>query len=256
MSMVGQALLMTVARALSGQTWAGDAVLEQPIDPVVEVLRKDDGTGKPVLAVYVEQVEGSPVGLETQAGPQSVTLKVIIYVPQSWRQVGAGVVFENEGVGLSLNVIARQIDRALHTGNEAWVDILRTLAKAADEKKSRYLLIEIENGLRIPAMEISYRFSSTVNEPEFGCALYGGWLKLDAALRAAGETAVADIMKDLIVAPEGLPDYRQFQISRNISDQALRSTGLAPMATQEDGSVPVLGNAEIDIEIDVTAPGQ
>ncbi len=262
MSMVGQALLMIVARTLSGQT-AAAAVVEQPVEPIVEVMKRSGGSGQPVIAVYVESSESSPVGLETQSGQVETILKVIAYTPPSWRVGDDGVVFENEGTALGLNILGRQIDRALHYGNESWVKLFRGFAKHIDARKTRYLLIEIEDGIRIPAIEISYCFKRTVQEPEIGVPLFGQWLQLDTALRAEGETAVADMLKSLIESPAGLQPWQQYQMARNLTDAAFMATGSSPVmidgefvVDEETDALPPL--EEVDAqpdEIDIVAPG-
>jgi hypothetical protein len=260
--MVGQALLMIVARTLTNQT-AAAAVVEQPVEPIVEVMKRSGGSGQPVIAVYVESSENAPVGLETQSGEAETVLKVIAYTPPSWRVGEDGIVFENEGTALGLNILGRQIDRALHYGNATWVSLFRGFAKHVETRKTRYLLIELEDGIRIPAIEIAYSFKRTVQEPEIGVPLFGQWLLLDTALRAEGETAVADMLKSLIESPAGLVPWQQYQMARNLSDAAFMSTGSSPVmldgeyvVDEETGEPPLL--EEVDAEpdqIDIIAPG-
>jgi len=261
--MVGQALLMIVARALTGRTAAGAHVLEQPVEPIVDVLKHSDGNGAPSIAVYVESSESVPSGIETQSGPVETVLKVIAYTPPSWRTSGDDIVFENEGIGLGLNILGRQIDVALHTGNETWVRLFRGFAKHINARKTRYLLIELENGVRIPAIEISYYFKRTVQEPEIGVPLFGSWLQLDTALRNEGETAVADLLKSLIESPTGLQPWQQFQLARNLTDKAFAATGSSPVmfgdvfaVDEETGEIPTLVDVDAQPdEIDIVAPG-
>lgn len=261
MSMVGQALLMIVARALDGQT-AATSVLEQPVEPIVEVMTRSGGSGQPVIAVYVESSESSPPGIETQSGPVETVLKVIAYTPPSWRVGEDGVVFENEGTALGLNILGRQIDVALHYGNETWVKLFRGFAKHIDARKTRYLLIEIEDGIRIPAIEISYCFKTSVFEPQLGVPLFGHWLKLDAALRGAGEDAVADMLKLLIENPTGLQPWQQFQMATNLSDKAFAAMGDAPILNngefvvdEETAETPTLGEVDaVPDSIDLVVP--
>jgi hypothetical protein len=248
MSLVGQALLMVVARAVSGRTWAEDRVLEQPINPLELILRKDAGAGKPALAVYVEQVEGEPVGLETQHGAQTIILKAIAYVPPTVTVVEGEETlrFDDSGAGLVLNVLGRQVDTALHAGDATWVGLFRNFALNVKERKARFLLIELEDGVRVPSIELAYTLT-TVPEPEMGQALYGAWAALDAALRdeSEGTAIVADIFKGLIENPVDLPAYARLQLAGNYTDAAYMAIGLAPLATDDEEAV---GLQEVDVE--------
>ena len=263
MSILSQAMITITARALHNRTAAMASVMEQPVDPVVESLRRSDGEGKPTIAVYVESSEGSPVGLETQNGRVELVLKVIAYTPPSWRKEGEEIVFEGEATGAGLNILGRQIDVALHTGNETWVKLFRSFAKHIDSKKIRYLLIEVENGIKIPAIEIAYDIKGIVFEPQIGVPLFGAWVKLDTALRADGDAPMADLIKSLIEEPTGLQPWQQFQMAHNLTDNAFISTGHSPVQIDDEfvvdedtDALPPLENVDAEPdEIDLVVPG-
>lgn len=254
MSLVSQALVTVVRKALTGRTWAAGNVLEQPVDPLAEMIR--DGQGEPYLAIYSEQTKGEPTGTETQSGVRQVKLKLIAYVPPKVvvEQDEVSFEFDNTGAGLLLNLIGRQADAALHYGNSTWVDLFRKFVLRVEKVETRYLLIELENGVRVPALEACYEVQS-VPEPEFGKPLYGAWLQLDTTLRVTTEGAkVADMFKALIESPADLPDYQQFQMSTNLSDAAFRSTGLDPLAVDDEGAPPTVDDVGADPDIDVGVP--
>ena len=254
MSLVSQALLTVVRKALTGRTWAAENVLEQPVDPLAAMIR--DGQGRPYLAVYSEQTKGEPSGTETQSGVRHIKLKLIAYVPPKVmvEQDEVSFEFDNTGAGLLLNLIGRQADAALHYGNTTWVDLFRKFVLCVEKVETRYLLIELENGVRVPALEACYDVQS-VPEPEFGKPLYGAWQQLDTALRATPEGAkVADLFKALIEAPADLPDYQQFQIATNLSDAAFRSTGLDPLAVDDEGVPPTTNDVDADPDIGIGVP--
>lgn len=256
MSLVGQALLMVAARAISGQTWAEDRVSEQPIDPLTTVIDADGGAGKPAVAVYTESVESDPRALETQRGEQTATLKIVAYLPPkiTVTEGETELSFEHKGAGFALNVLGRQIDRALHHGNAPWVNMFRKFASRIVEKKLRFLLIELEDGVRIPSLELTY-VTACIAEPEFGKALFGYWVEFDTLLREDTEEAtLADVIKALIETPSDLPGFEQFQMTNNLTDSDMIAIGLAPMATDEDGEEVTLTEVEIDGEMPVVGP--
>lgn len=242
MSMVGQALVMIAARTIKGRTWAGDRILEQPVDPIDQMLRGDEKKGRPFIGVYFESSKSEPIGMETQRGMSELVLKLIAYIPPEVTIVENGVELrmQDSGAGLALNVIARQADAALHFGNETWVDLFKGFVPSVTGRRVRFILIELEGGLRIPAIECQYELN-TVSEPEFGRELYGYWKKLDDALRAEGleGAAVADMFTRMIKDPGDLTDWEQFQMTTGLRNEAFSASGLAPLAIDDSDAVDI-----------------
>jgi len=257
MSVVGQALVMVLSRALKGRTLAGQRVLEQPIDPITELFPESASKGNPVIAVYCQESEGNPIALETQRGPTKVTIKAIGYIPPvvEIQDEALTVKFENSGSGFVLSAMARQIDAALHVGNLTWVRLFRRLACSIESRKSRFLLIELENGVRIPSIEVEYQIEA-VQEPEMGVPLFGAWLDMDAGLRAEGPEGVivADMLKGLIEKPFDLPEHLVWQNSVNLTDAAAITSGLGPIVLDDDGNPIPLAGATNDVEIEIVPP--
>lgn len=239
--LVAQALVMALSRALKNRTWAEARVFEQSVDPIDGLLNGPD-KGKFALAVYVESAEGEPSGRETQNGSTKISFKVVAYMPPRVEvtEDDEVLVFEHQGAGFSLMTIARQIDLALHYGNETWVKLLRKLIVSIQERRTRFLLIEIENAIRIPSIEVLYE-ATCVAEPEMGAPLYGAWVDFDTALRAE-DADLANIVKRLITEPADLPSWEQFQVATGLTDAGMSAMGLSGFmdASTEDGDVPVL----------------
>jgi len=261
MSLISLATRAIFQEMLRNRTWAEDRILDQPIDPVQEVLRGADERGKPVIAVYTSKAEGKPTGLDTQGGVQEIDLMVYAYLPPRKIELPDSVTFEidNTGAGLALNVMGRQVDAAQHYGNADWVKLWRKFVLSIESRTDRFVLVEIERGLPVPCLEIQYRLRA-VAEADFAKPLYGAWKELDTLLRAStvpGSADLANLMKGLIESPANLFDYEAFQLNHGLTDNAFMSTGLAPLATKDDRSVP---NAdEIDArpdEIKLVGPGK
>lgn len=252
MSLTGQALVIIVSKALAERTWAESRVLMQPVDPIVAVLKSDASAGNPHIAVYAEKVEADGLALETQRGCQEVTCKIIAYFPPAVTIIDgeAELDFSGDSAGLGLSLMGRQVDAALHYGNQDWVDLFRKFALKMKDRKARYILVELENGVRIPCLELEYCFD-TLPEPEFGRPIYGHWLELDTKLRETSQGAqLANLFKALIEEPTDLPDWAQFQMATNLTDAAFATTGLNPLATDDDNEeVPLV---DIISEPDVT----
>lgn len=263
MSLINQAVLIAVRRMIENRTWAGNRILEQPIDPIADLLAPGEGQGMPILAVYIEKTQGKPVGRQLQGGPQSVDLKICIYVPPSRMEAPGGLEFviDNTGASKALNFIARQVDAAFHYGNAEWIALFRKLVTGMEDKTTRFVLIEVENGEvgnagRIPSLEISYALKA-VEDAEFGKPLYGAWLELDRLLRQTGEGAdLADLIRGMIETPGDLPGYARFQANYGLSQGDMIAIGLAPLVVNPDGSVPILNDVDFPIDPRIVPPEQ
>ncbi|TIS37508.1 hypothetical protein [Mesorhizobium sp.] len=262
--MIALATRVVLARLLAGRTWAQNPILDQPLDPIEEILRSPNAKPKPVIAIYTSEAKGKPVGLETQGGRQNVRTNIYVYLPPSKIELPDSVTFsiDNVGSGLALNTIGRQIDRAMHLGNAAWVKVWRRFVTCIDEKTSRFVLVEIQSGVKIPCMEIVYELDC-VADADFSRPLYGAWLELDTLLRADGAGSegelLADHIKWLIEEPEGLLDYELFQANFGLTDAAFEATGLAPLPGSidaEDGSVPDLEDVDAPQQGEIVPPQQ
>jgi hypothetical protein len=239
MSLVAQALVALTHYVLDGRTWADDRIQEQPVDPIGDLLEQASGAQKPVLAVYVESSKVDVDGRETQGKKGELDLKVFVYISPGTTELPEGTVFTLDGrkAGLTLNVVGRQVDASLHFGNPEWIAVWNRFVVNVEERMVRYMLVEIENGARVPTMEITYR-CCTIPDPDFGKPIYGAWLAFDSALRAAGgdKILLADLIKGMIENPIGLPDYQDLQANFGLTDAALAATGLGPVpgAVDED----------------------
>jgi hypothetical protein len=259
-SLISLATRVVLARMLDGRTWAQSPILDQPLDPIEEVLRAASGKPKPVIAIYTGEAHGQPTGLETQGGCQKVKTIVYAYLPPSKIELPDVVEFtiDNVGSGLALNTIGRQIDAAMHFGNSAWIAVWRRIVVKVDNRVARFVLVEIDKGVKVPCMEVVYDLDC-VAEPDFAKPLYGAWLQLDSLLRADGAGSegemLADHIKGLIENPAGLQDYEVFQGNFGLTDAAFEATGLAPIITENDGSVPDLEGVDAPMDVEIITPG-
>lgn len=245
MSLVAQALCVVAQNLVMGRTWAGDDVLLQPVYPIDEVMREGREPA-PVVAVYSEHSKANVEGRATQGRSNSVDLKFFVYnAPGTNRVVIDGsevleVDLDTNNAGITLNVVARQIDAALHTMVPLWSECWRKMVVKVDDRDIRYVLIEIENGVKIPAAEIGYSISA-IPDPDFGAPLTAAWQALDAALKTTAEgTKLAKLFELLIVDPLGLPAWQQFRDNFALTDGGLAGSGLGPYqgVTLPNGDVP------------------
>lgn len=264
MSLIALATRVILVRLLTSRTWARKPVLDSPLDPIEEVLRAADAKPKPVIAVYTSESKGKPVGLETQGGKQNVRTAVYVYLPPSKVELpdGVGFAIDNVGSGLALSTLGRQIDAAMHLGDTPWLKVWRRFVTCIDEKTSRFVLVEIQSGVKVPCMEVIYELDC-VADADFAKPLYGAWLDLDTLLRADGAGSegelLADHIKGLIEKPQGLQPYEVFQANFGLTDAAFEATGLAPLSgaiNPDDGTVPLVQSVDAPQQTEIVPPQQ
>lgn len=247
MSLINQAVVHIAANCLADQTWAVDRVFPQPVDPIGEVLRSSSEKQRPVVAVYVDSAEFDVEGHQTQGSSSNIELKVFVYVAPGRVQLPDDVTqfkLDTTTAGLTLNLMARQVDQALFHHESTWNDVWRKFCSKVTRRTIRYMLVEVEDAVRIPTMEITYSIVASP-DPNYGSPLKPGWVMLDEILRTSAEGAVlADLFKGMIEGPGGIPDYQILQTNFGLSDAALASTGLAPFdpasVDPDTGNTPLL----------------
>lgn len=248
MSLSAQALVYIARKAIiAGNTWAGDNVVEQPVNPASNWYRNGKfEMQSPSVAVYYERADGIGPG-----DVQNLDLMVYVYLPPSGIKLPDGVAFQPsvESAGLTLNIIGRQIETALLHGNNIWGDLFRKFKTGDVKKSSRPIIVEIENTVRVPAIELQFEFAC-MPDPDIGVLVASRptWAMFDAALRAEGNIVVADIFRALIENPLGLPEYRLLQLQHGYTDESVATIGLGPAATGATligGSLPILNDVDI-----------
>lgn len=227
LSLVNRFLLKKI---VTDMTWAEDKIYEQPLDPIMDVMKEGAASKTPVIAIYTQEASADePVGLGEQFNVHSLTCMIYIYLPPKVT-VSEGEVsleIDNHGAGLALDVVARQVFASMHHGNDAWISIWRKFALRFEKIKQSFVLHEIENGTNIPVMEIRLELS-TVAEPSYGTPLYGAWLALDTKLREGGDpeqVQLADIIKAMIETPADLEPLDLIKMQFGLTDDGAAASG-------------------------------
>lgn len=247
MSLIAQALCITAQNMVKGQTWAADDVLLQPVYPIEQVM-EEGREARPVIAVYAESSKFDGFGRGSQGVKAVVEIKFIVYNSPGLNRFSIDgvetleITVDTETAGLTLNVVARQIDSALRKNTPLWADCWRKMVVNIKDRDVRYILIEIENGVKIPAVEIGYTVES-IPDPDVVEELYGAWALFDTALRSTDEgVLVAELFKSLIVASAEIPDWQRFRDNFALTPAGLQATGVGPYrgVTLLSGEVPPL----------------
>ncbi len=250
MSLVAQALSVTAQNLIIGQTWAGSDVLLQPVDPIGEVLQKQNRDPVPVVAVFVENSMFGVEGRATQGNSSKVNLKVFVYLSPAKREYTSGegedmISFEldQNTAGLTLNVMARMIDAAFHVQENDWTKVWKKMVRSVDGRDVKYVLVEIESpAIRIPVVEISYAINS-IPDPDFGVPMTEGWQLFHDALQSSQEGQIlAKLFKHLIENPKDLQEFEQIRNNFGLTSAGLEAAGVGPYqdVTTEAGAIPPL----------------
>jgi hypothetical protein len=245
MSIASQAIITTARKLITGATWAGTNVEESPIDPVDGLVNKAaEGEVLPYIAVYIERMTAKDDG-----GAGDADLKVYIYLPPNRVKMPDGEAFSpsRKNSGMTLNIITRQVENALAKTVEPWSEIWRKLVLSIGDRTYRQILIEHESGVRVPAVELSLALT-VLREPEIGSPLSQTYQLLDAALRANGDEAVADVFKAAIENPADLESYQDAAMQLHMTSAAIEGLGIGPVtpdAVDEEGAIPVLADTDL-----------
>lgn len=249
MSLVSQALVITTAKVLAGRTWAGDQILRQPVDPISSVLRAAPEMQRPTIAIYVDRGLYTGDGRQSQGRQSMQDLKIFVYIPNGEYAGEPGYKFDTSNAGMALDFMARMVDAAFHFDEaeddpNSWVKIWKKFASRIEERDIRYVLVEVDNGVRVPTAEITYKLVCAP-DPAFVGNSGTAFEMFEAKLRTGTPESVrlADLFALMIKNPSTMPDYRALQTNFGLTDVALQATGLAPQdlaSTDTDGNTPGL----------------
>lgn len=247
MSLVALAARLILVEALKGKTWAGDGVLNAPLEPVADLLDADGS--KPMITVYTGMQKSKPVGRDLVSGEVGHTLEIVtqVYIPpgDAEGEDVSGINVQRGGAALAIDIVWRQIVAAIQVDLGDWATLWRKLIVSYEDFDSRPVLLEVENGMRVPCREVSL-VCRTLPEPAFGVALNPFWSALDVKLREGSteeepteHSRVADMISALITKPDDMPEWHKTMALMGWSRGAVEAMGLVPMAV-EDGEDPVM----------------
>ncbi len=255
MSLVNQAVVMATYYCLKNRTWAADKVFRQPVDPIEQVLRAAEEDQKPVIGVFMEQSRFKHDGRQTQGSKNEAELKIFVYVAPGKVDLPDEVAFvlDTNTAGLTLDIMIRQVDACFHVGDEAWMQIWRKFVPVVKDRQIRYMLIELEEGVKVPTAEICY-YLDTVPDPDFVGTMGVAWEMFDTKLRTMGQEAItyADIFKNAIIDPSTVPDYAALIANFGLTREAAAATGLYPYdinSVDAEGNTPELTEVDADGQI-------
>lgn len=245
MSLVSLAVRHVAQRLLAGNTWAGGNVFDSPIDPL-ETWGFETGDIQPRISLYTTERDLETHGRQTQGKQTKLSLAFNIMVPPKViiEREGGEVDIEFDtrlaGGGKILDLLGRQIERAIHFGDPTWVEIWNIFVTKIDGVKSKPLVYRIGDDVEIPVISNVYELTCSP-EPAFGeSALTQGWVKLLDAMKADPKSEPdARLIEELIASLEGLLNWEQARHQMGWTVEEARVAGIAPAdpTTTDDAAI-------------------
>jgi len=247
-------LRLATVLSLRGRTIAGDRVSDSAIAPVDQRFQDER---QPAVVVYTDDFAADQIeGRDLLTGQRSIQLSIeIVVADQSVREVegddGAETEISvtipetDEGLELQLDLLQRQVIRALQVDAGPWSELWRSLiAKVRKIEGQRGA--GLKEGVRFAARQLVLTVEPLA-EPGFGEPVSGVWRRfLD---RLALEPGLADLVPILEreIAGEPMTDWRVAQGLLGLTREGIEGIGLAPPfeALPEEGA-PLLTQITID----------
>ena len=242
MNLCSLAVRLAAVGALTGATWAGDRVRNQPIDPLAEL----EGSKQPLIAVFTGDSLNKPEASDWLAGDRTIDVVIQVYIPTEV-QMGDGATVDglDKGGEIVIEIVGRQIEAALLRGENAWAELWRAFVLKVHDANSRPYLIAPEKGPRIIAREIILSVD-TLASPAFG-APQGAWADLISAIDSDPSLAgLATLIDAAIRGGAALPDWKTAATQLGLRFGVARGIGLAPADTTETGTAVLAGTITID----------
>ncbi len=221
MGVVSFALRTAICKTLRGSTIAGPHVYDSPVEPL-DMVTGPNATGAPVIAVFVSEMKKNSVqGRDVAGASAEAEVTIQIYAPAEFNMsmlAADGSPIEvrvgGEGIAVALDFAERQIERVFAMSDTEWGKLFRRLITSYANVHSMRILVRVgdaQNGVNIPMAELTYT-CKTIFEPAYSSEMDALWQQIYDAL-AADEAyeGIAEMLKALIEAPEGVADWRLLQ---------------------------------------------
>lgn len=237
-----------LVKLLRSRTWAGSRVLNSPLEPLEELLSGD--VVRPMIAVFSGTYKGDVTGRELTGARNDLDIIIQLYIPPvtddgDGSTLGGWRPDPMRGAAPALDILWRQVVCCLQAESGSWNTIWTGVVARYTKVDSRPILIEGDQGIRIPCREITLS-CVTISDPPLGEPLYGTYAAFEQALRDGGDAGLADVFKAAAEAPSNLPDWRLAMAAMGWSATATAAMGLVPSVTDDSGDPVVLTNVTID----------
>jgi hypothetical protein len=227
-------LRATTRKALMGRTWAEGRVFDSAITEIDQTVME---TRRPLIVVTTDDEEGQVDGRDILGAMRSLDLVIEVAVATFVRTEDGGVTITlpdtDEGLEVTVDLMCRQVIRALQSATGEWPALWRRLVPAVRTVSQRRGA-DAKNGIRFAARQIVLTVTSLADpltlpgEPVDGDVF--------AAFLALAETddEIAPLAQVIRAAlTDDVPDWRLAQALLGLSDPEADMMGLAPIPAGE-----------------------
>lgn len=254
MSLINLVFRNLTVLALTGQTLAGPEVRSSVLIPLNELAEHPP---VPMIAVFTDtaraddtQIDGNDLFNAKIGVSLALEIACVGKVPtKDQKGIETFIPETDEGMEMTIDVIARQAIAVLQGGTSTWAKLWRDC-----RVKTRSLTAErgasIEKGVRFAARRIELTMV-LLSDPILGAALTAFWNECLAAFDADDRTKNLARMLRKLVEGEDVPDWRVWQAELGLADAGIRGIGVAPIegAEADDGGTrPALELSVDDID--------
>jgi len=253
--------------AVRGRTWAGDRVVNQPLDPIDGLISREPTFG-PLIAVYSTDSEFKVTGQDMTGGTPNLGLAVAIYCPQSANIDIDGTELNVKGsgglAGFVLDTVAYQIRQALVSPTNKWGRLWAKFVPKISSFAIQPPYVEqgdkVRLGVRIMVIEFT-----PINDPTIGRPMTDTWKMLhDMMIEEPTLAPIAPILKSSIEDFEvDIPDWARVIMQLGLDDEAALNAGLRPLLVDDPlaaeiisggGFYPEGGDPDTDTPITESEP--
>lgn len=252
MSLARLMMRIAAARAIHGATLAEGRVFDSAVEPLDQTISAER---RPIVVVTTDDVETELKGRDLFAG--DVACALVFEAAIAARSEIAGkdgegdpvtitIPHTDEGMEFALDLIERQIIRALTNPHSAWAKVWRSFVPRIKGRFSRRGA-SVEHGVRFAARQIVLT-CDLIADPAQGAEVSStsAW---GAALAAfAADEALAPLVGVLRAEIEGdepLADWRRAAAMLGIELEVADALGIGPVLDMDDDPEPL---AEIEVD--------
>jgi hypothetical protein len=247
MSLVAFAIRMCLQKALIDKTIAEDRVFDSMVTPL-DV--KSDEMRLPIITVCTDDDQATTRNFELNT-PDTRELDVIVELALASAvtidgEVQVTIPQTDAGLEASLNIMHRQVYRAVMDDADPWAALLREFLCSVGKVLVRRGA-GADKGVRFAARQIIFN-ANPLFEPWFGAApeADGVWDRLLTLMAADPELDdLARALRASLIG-EPLPDWRVLQTSLGMSRLAISAIGLGPLDATQTGAEATAGQGGLD----------
>lgn len=231
-------LRMATRKALMGRTWAEDRVFDSAITEIDQTVL---ASRRPLIVVTTDDEEGQVDGRDILGATRSLDLVIEVAVATFVRAEGGGVTIilpdTDEGLEVTVDLMCRQVIRALQSADGVWPDMWRSLVPAVASVSQRRGA-DAKNGIRFAARQIVITLSPLADPLMLADDPVEGNVFAEFLALADGDDELASASQAIRAAlTNDVPDWRLTQALLGMSDTEAEIMGLDPLLA---GETPVI----------------